>query len=48
VDDLAEHLLAGEDVERAGGFVGEEHPRPGDQRPRRRAALLLAAGHGAG
>ena len=44
-DQLAEHLLAGRGVERAGRLVGEQHPRLGDQRPGDGAALLLAAGH---
>ena len=38
-----EDLVARSRVEVAGRLVGEEHRRPGDERPRDRDALLLAA-----
>ena len=45
--ELLEHLedfLAGARIEVAGRLVGEEHPRPVDQRPGDGHALLFAAG----
>ena len=42
------HPFAVERVERAGRFVGEDHPRAGDQRAGHRDALPLAAGDLAG
>ena len=47
VDDLAqegEHATPGAGVQRTGRLVGEQHLGPGDERPRDRDPLLLAAG----
>ena len=44
----AHHPLAVEGVQRAGRLVGEDHPRPGDQRAGHRDALALTAGDLAG
>ncbi len=40
----AHHLRGGRRVERAGGLVGQDQSRIGDQRSRDRHALLLATG----
>jgi hypothetical protein len=37
-------LVSGDRVERAGGLVGEDQARPGDQRAGDRGALALPAG----
>ena len=47
VDDLAqqrEHAVPGGHVQRSGRLVGEQHLRPGHERPGDRDPLLLAAG----